>query len=340
MLNETVIRRLNRIIKEDLSINDEFDCYIDQIGREILKQYNAETSKKRSGFDYSDSGSLPGEYDGHKYTIYWSVYEFSDYSKYEKFVSEGGFVESYFMYGFKWVKIPVIVIGGHLDVGEFYDSLHHEMEHFFQTGNMGRDFGNQLSYAFARDNLNCKDELVRHLSTLLYANEKTGEQDAMINGLWGSLKNNGSYPLIEDALERSEAYVYLKRLYAALKFFNSNSGNEELIRKYYELRGKIGINYSFRSLRRFTKKAIKSFERKMGRVIYKFKKKYLVNNGVRFSKLNLNEGIYPGFLIINHSNELINEAKKYRENAVKNYLYESSCLNVKKLKYVQLQTIS
>ena len=271
---ELIFERINRVIEEDYGINNELEVFVDRIGDRIVGKY------LNNGMDV---GSIVSEFRGKKVTYRWRICRFKDMDDYFKAASTG-VLDSEYRYGENVIYVSAVYVGGKFLKADFYDSLWHESEHLLQTDSWGRDFVDTPPYRYSTGEANSDDELTRHLSTVFYMNDKTGEIDATVNGLWGRLRAVGTYDTTERVFIESDAYGWLNRLYSAIMYLETNKDNAEVANAYNKLKMERGIRASFASVVRIARKSARSMERKIGRVITRFKNRGIVNEGIRFGR--------------------------------------------------------
>ena len=134
-MNKLLIERINKIIVETQGINDELDLFVYGVAKKIEKKVSkTDVEHSQFGYDYYD-GFLKDVFNGSNITVYYTIAYFVNDEEYNAYLNKHGeFHNGFYKIGSKLnIKICLVVIDGKYDDGEFYDSIHHEMEHLFQT---------------------------------------------------------------------------------------------------------------------------------------------------------------------------------------------------------------
>ena len=132
-LNETFIKRINKIITEEFGINDALDKEATRATKSIITNINGKDFK----WDY-ESG-LYRRYHTEKVVlgeksvkIYVTNYWFKTVDEYESFL-KSAIVPLGYVYEANMLFIPLYSVGdAAFDVDEATDTIYHEIEHFFQ----------------------------------------------------------------------------------------------------------------------------------------------------------------------------------------------------------------
>lgn len=290
MMNKLLIERINKIIVETQGINDELDLFVYGVAKKIERKVDkTDVEHGQFGYDYYD-GFLNDVFNGSNITVYYTIAYFVNDEEYNAYLNKHGeFHNGFYKIGSKLnIKICLVVIDGKYDYGEFYDSIHHEMEHLFQTKMMGKDFGSDELNAFVKNNIRSNNVYDRILAETIYATRRA-EQDAMVNGMYGYVKNkveNGSAFDVDKYIIESEACIWLNKLYENYNFIKNSKENPEFIKAISDYK-KFGINYG--RLLYITKTGIKRFEEKIALVTRRIKqriiKEYHVHYDVKPSKI-------------------------------------------------------
>ena len=153
---------------------------------------------------------------------------------------------------------------------------------------MGKDFGGDELNAFVKNNIRSNNVYDRILAETIYATRRA-EQDAMVNGMWGYVKNkveNGSAFDVDKYIIESEACIWLNKLYENYNFIKNSKENPEFIKAISDYK-KFDINYG--RLLYITKTGIKRFEEKIALVTRRIKqriiKEYHVHYDIKPSKI-------------------------------------------------------
>lgn len=167
-------------------------------------------------------------------------------------------------------------ISGNIDKPSLYDSIYHELSHYFQgiSGN-SEIFKNDPKYVAAASFMMNGKYHERMISTLYYF-AKRFEGDGYVNGLYGALSAMGNtVPRYED-LEGTDAYLAIKQFRECLNNVSENSNNNAYKEFCYS---KFGI-----TLMRLLKIAYSSyyrFMRNIGRVLIKYRQD-MIGEGIHF----------------------------------------------------------
>lgn len=285
-LNETFIKRINKIITEEFGINDALDKEATRATKSIITNINGKD------FKWDDESGVYKRYHTEKVTlgeksvkIYVTNYWFKTVGERDSFL-KSAIVPLGYVYEVNMIFIPLYSVGdASFDVDDATDTIYHEIEHFFQTSKMGHNFGSSDLYVKAKSNIKSQDSVTRAVAEIFYMSFES-EQDAMANGMYGSLKKY-SYVEVHKKIMESEAAVWCKKLYEdynLLKKTDRDALNAEL-EKY----GK-----SYEQFFKITARTIKRFEKKLARTTFKLIKDAQLRDGVRFEPGKLEESYTPG----------------------------------------------
>lgn len=285
-LNETFIKRINKIITEEFGINDALDKEATRATKSIITNINGKDFK----WDY-ESG-LYRRYHTEKVVlgeksvkIYVTNYWFKTADEYNSFL-KSAIVPLGYVYEANMLFIPLYSVGdAAFDVDEATDTIYHEIEHFFQTSKMGHNFGSTELYAKVISNIKSRNETTRAIAEIFYMSFPS-EQDAMVNGMYGSLKKY-SYVEVHKKITESEAAVWCKKLYKdynLLKKTDKDTLNVELE----------NYNKNYEQFFKIATKTIRRFEKKVARTAFKLIKDAQLRDGVRFEPGKIEESHDPG----------------------------------------------
>ena len=285
-LNETFIKRINKIITEEFGINDALDKEATRATKSIITNINGKDFK----WDYESEVYI--RYHTEKVTlgeksvkIYVTNYWFKTADEYESFL-KSAIVPLGYAYEANMLFIPLYSVGDEtFDVDEATDTIYHEIEHFFQTSKMGHNFGSAELYAKAKSNIKSRNKTTRAIAEIFYMSFPS-EQDAMVNGMYGSLKKY-SYVEVHKKIMESEAAVWCKKLYKdynLLKKTDRDTLNAELE----------NYNKNHEQFFKIAAKAIRRFEKKLARTTFKLIKDAQLRDGVRFEPGKIEESHAPG----------------------------------------------
>ena len=285
-LNETFIKRINKIITEEFGINDALDKEATRATKSIITNINGKDFK----WDY-ESG-LYRRYHTEKVVlgeksvkIYVTNYWFKTADEYNSFL-KSAIVPLGYEYEANMLFIPLYSVGdAAFDVDEATDTIYHEIEHFFQTSKMGHNFGSAELYAKVISNIKSRNETTKAIAEIFYMSFPS-EQDTMVNGMYGSLKKY-SYVEVHKKIMESEAGVWCKKLYKdynLLKKTDRDTLNAELE----------NYNKNYEQFFKIATKTIRRFEKKVARTAFKLIKDAQLRDGVRFEPGKIEESHDPG----------------------------------------------
>ena len=285
-LNETFIKRINKIITEEFGINDALDKEATRAAKSIIANINGKD------FKWDDESGVYKRYHTEKVTlgeksvkIYVTNYWFKTVGERDSFL-KSAIVPLGYVYEVNMLFIPLYSVGDvPFDVDDATDTIYHEIEHFFQMSKMGHNFGSAELYAKAKSNIKSRNETTRAIAEIFYMSFPS-EQDAMVNGMYGSLKKY-SYVEVHKKIMESEAAVWCRKLYKdynLLKKTDKGTLNAEL-EKYSK---------NHEQFFKITARTIKRFEKKLARTSFKLIKDAQLRDGVRFEPGKLEESYTPG----------------------------------------------
>lgn len=285
-LNETFINRINKIITEEFGINDALDKEATRATKSIITNINGKD------FKCDDESGVYKRYHTEKITlgeksvkIYVTNYWFKTVEECNEFLKKT-VVPLGYVYEANMLFIPLYSVGNEsFDVNDATDTIYHEIEHFFQTSKMGHNFGSAELYAKAKSNIKSRNETTRAIGEIFYMSFPS-EQDAMVNGMYGSFKKY-SYVEVHKKIMESEAAVWCKKLYKdynLLKNTDMDTLNAEL-EKY----GKSNEQFF-----KIAARAIMRFEKKLARTSFKLIKDAQIRDGARFEPRKIEENHVPG----------------------------------------------
>lgn len=301
-LNEIFIQRINKVITEEFGINDALDREATRATRSIITNLNGKDFKWDDNSKvYEKSHTETVTFENKKVKIYVTNYWFEDKKAYQDFRKKS-LIPIGYSYEAKMIFLPLFSVGGNsFNDEEAADTIYHEIEHFFQTSKMGHNFGSEQLYAIASSNIGTKDKFERALADVIYISSPS-EQDAMVNGMYGSLKN---YTVIEihKKIRESEAAVWCKRLYKDYQLLKKTDDNDLsfALEKYGKTK---------KWFVRVTAKAIKRFEEKIARTSFKLIKDAQNRDGFR-QEPSLKEDYTPGksYWLTDRFDQILKEEK-------------------------------
>ena len=176
----------------------------------------------------------------------------------------------------RWICIPIFVIGGK-PPEDLFDTVYHEIEHAFQTTKMGHDFGGGKQYIMSISNLSNKNEAERTVAEIIYSMSRA-EQDALVNGMYGQLKNTSNIITLDDDFKNSEAYLWLGKLHDGISAVEKNNDYDAVISRY---------GWNRNTFLNRAKKSEREFINKITRVMYKLKTEVLEGYRVHVSSKSL-----------------------------------------------------
>lgn len=270
ILNEQIRNGVNGFITEDYGINNDLDEKLSGAINVVTKQL------KGSDFIKGDDGirrkivrgnlSISGKTVRYEIINYW----FNNGEEFENFISRHITPQGYISM-LNTIFIPLFSVGKGFSYEDFCDSFYHEVEHAFQD-----IMGNSITippkvYRIAISNLNSQDEVERAVADMFYIGDRK-EQDAFVNGLWAYVSKSEDFVSMNEKIKETEAFTWLKRLYKDKELLEKCENLGGYLQKY----GKKRENFLA-----FAGKVVKSFERKIARVVFRLKKNKMIAEGYR-----------------------------------------------------------
>ena len=168
-LNETFIKRINKIITEEFGINDALDKEATRATKSIITNINGKD------FKWDDESGVYKRYHTVKVTlgeksvkIYVTNYWFKTVEERDSFL-KSAIVPLGYVYEANMLFIPLYSVSDvPFDVDDATDTIYHEIEHFFQTSKMGHNFGSAELYAKAKSNIKSRNETTRAIAEIFY----------------------------------------------------------------------------------------------------------------------------------------------------------------------------
>ena len=256
--NNELIDIINEAIKEDLGINSELDKEANRAANSIISNINGKFPVIKDGTvqkQHSEKATVAGK----TITFHVTAYFFDSEKEKEKWLSKHVVLSGWFE-KMLWINIPIFVINEKLP-DDLFDTVYHEIEHAFQTIKMGHGFGGQDKYVLAISNLKNNSSYERTIAEIVYSMTRS-EQDALVNGMYGQLKNKSTILTLDDDFKNSEAYIWLKKLHDGIKLVESTNDYDGVILKY---------GWNRENFINIAKKSEKEFLNRITRVLYKLK---------------------------------------------------------------------
>lgn len=285
VLNELFLKRINKIITEEFGINDALDRAASKAslsiisnlqGKDFIWDDNSNVYKKK----HIETVTIENNTVKIHVTNYW----FKTEKDYLRFLNETVIPFGY-VYEVNMIFIPLYSIGKReFNQEEAADSIYHEIEHFFQTLKMEHNFGSEQLYVTARQYLQSQDKTERALADIIYISSPS-EQDAMVNGMYGSLKGCSMIE-IHKKIRESDAAMWCKRLYEDYQLLKNT--NEDAMLPALKQYGKTKKWFI-----RIAAKAIRRYEEKIARTSFKLIKDAQRRDGFH-DEPKINENYSPG----------------------------------------------
>lgn len=261
-ITEILRKRINKIIIEDYGINLELDNVASSTSKKIISNLNGKYFVKRDDGQFVKEHTEIVQINNKTIKIFVTNFWFKTKTNKNNFLKTH-VIYNGFIFETNWILITLFDIGSKkFSEEDLNDTLYHELEHAFQTSKMQHNFGSPTIYAIAKTNIFSSDKISKSLAEIIYASTKN-EQDAMINGLYGSLKNY-NFIEIDKKIKKSEAYIWYKKLFLA--YLTINSLDEKQLQQYL-----LPYNKTKKWFLTIAKKGIKRFERKLARTVFKLK---------------------------------------------------------------------
>ena len=284
LIIEKIERDLREVINEELGVATEVTILKNKVYNEI------ENALKNTKSDIIDDGTglKEGYFNinafGKDLTVFFHCYNFRDRQYKEKYLKKYGITDDYdatSSHIYKKVagenrliinKISITldsVNGTIQNKPQVMDSIQHELEHIYQQTKMGKSFGNDNFYNAVTTNMYSKNDYLRHLSNLLYMNNKS-EIEGYANGLYAFITGteNGGELDYKPLYFKSSAYKRLQQVYKSKEFIEqhfNDSKMDDAINVYKE------YGLTKQKLPSIINYTIKEMLRKFGRVLIKAK---------------------------------------------------------------------
>lgn len=280
-IQEEVISDINRIILEELTVNDTVLQADD-----IVKDYISNNIQLQKDNIFADGGAIR--------KLLFSLKIFNNLLKVNFQVTNYNFKnETYYQEYIKKQEIDTNCESVYNKVGsrefafcyinyisinfrplpKFSEDVHHEMNHLYQQYSDGKTYGNSLKMASINTDLFSDKEKKKNAATLMYmANYQ--EQDSFVSSVYSYVKHNFYLTKdkwnIDNLLKETDAFQRLCQLKDLYKMISSNRA---------EYRDILLKDYGFKRWDRFDKRiknAIDRFEHKFSMVVKKCKKDFVV----------------------------------------------------------------
>lgn len=270
-LTEIIKKTVNSILKEELDINDAVDKMNDEIRRKIISEWRGLPRENvRDGLTKS-CGSFEYDIFGTVFTVNYTVFNYRDeyaaMSGGEKYGANVKIID-------KVIELSVVAISGYIDERYLSGSLQHEIEHWFQRKNSGKPLlAKSKVYDLAVENLgsNGHNGWDGTLANVIYYS-RNEEQDAFVNGLYGTLKNMAYGYDFKDLIEKSE-------IFRAIGFMNAVG--KEMREHFYDDDFKDACEMVYGKKRRWfigqAKTAEWKIAEKLNKIIKKAKKERIIS---------------------------------------------------------------
>lgn len=280
-IQEEVISDINRIILEELTVNDTV-LQADEIVKDYILnniRFQKETIIANGAATRKLSFSLKIFNNTLKVNFQVINYNFKNESYYKEYINKQDVdtnCESvYNKVGsreFAFCYINYISIG-FKPLPKFSEDIHHEMNHLFQQYSDGKTYGNSMKMAAVNTDLFSEEEKKKNVATLMYlANYQ--EQDSFVSSVYSYVKHNFYLTRdkwnIDNLIKETDAFRMLCQLKDLYKEINSSRA---------EYRNILLKDYDFKRWDRFDKRiknAIDRFEHKFSMVVKKCKKDFVV----------------------------------------------------------------
>ena len=244
LIIEKIERDLREVINEELGVATEVTILKNKVYNEI------ENALKNTKSDIIDDGTglKEGYFNinafGKDLTVFFHCYNFRDRQYKEKYLKKYGITDDYdatSSHIYKKVagenrliinKISITldsVNGTIQNKPQVMDSIQHELEHIYQQTKMGKSFGNDNFYNAVTTNMYSKNDYLRHLSNLLYMNNKS-EIEGYANGLYAFITGteNGGELDYKPLYFKSSAYKRLQQVYKSKEFIEQHFNDSKM----------------------------------------------------------------------------------------------------------------
>ena len=272
---------LNEAISEEMGIADTVKEEGERFANKVKDVIRMQEPKKENVADnvIKNSYSFYENIMNEKFNVSLAYYNFLTRESFEVNSQNIDYNSAQLISDGKRVRFLIIKcygISGGLDASSLYDSVYHELSHYYQgiSGN-NEIFNDDPKYMTASSYLRSNVKAERDIS-LLYYYSKRFEGDGYVNGLYGTLTAlNNPIPRYED-IENTDAYTAIKQFKFCLIEVSENSENKE----YQNFcRSKYGMSLS--KLLKIAYTSYYRFMRNIGRVLIKIRKDK-INEGIHF----------------------------------------------------------
>jgi len=271
---------LSKLITEELGINYSVIVESEKITQEILS--DIKTRKKNyfsnvPGVSYIDGRIMHSTF-GYNLTVCYRYINFRDKNFFDDYSSKVPVLKNSFNVNTKTLTLTITAISGKVIEDTLYDTIQHELHHFFQEEKIGKPFNANSLYKIA---LACKrkpkNSLTYMLGDMLYITLKC-EEEAYTNGLYAALVHNYRNDNIptNEVLDNSSVYNALLTLRKEKEFILQNINDDELVKTSEVIRKITGKNIN--NIISFIERGEKELLRRIGRVIIKAQKDCSVPN--------------------------------------------------------------
>ena len=270
VLNEQIRTEINNFITEDYGVNNAFDEELTNAINIVTKQLNG--NKFIKGEDGINRKVVRGNLTLNSKTVKYEItnYWFNNEKEYEVFIKHHITPQGYIS-TLNTVFVPLFSIGKDFSFEDFYDTFYHEAEHAFQDIMGGVVTFPTKKYSIAISNIKSTDNVERAIAEIFYLSDRK-EQDAFVNGLWGYVSKSKNFFSMNDKIKDSEAFIWVKKLREDKKMLEKCENIDDYLKKYGKKR---------EGFLNFTEKVIRSFERKIARVVFRLKKNKIISEGFR-----------------------------------------------------------
>lgn len=283
-MDNIILEEIEKILKEELSVNNEIDNISEEIMLNIGNDYKIGNKQIIKDSIYLYSSSFTKTFLDKKIYINYKIYNFLNNEVFQMCKDDYGITDgsSACLEGGRFIMVSIngYCVSGTLNKALLLDTIRHEIEHIFQQIKSGKVIPQNNAYnTFAQPMyLYNEDNITKTIANLIYLSERF-EIDAMVNGLYGELKEMGGKGISRYGLMKTYAYGKYKeylRLYNDIISFDKQVVNNIL--------KKGDINYM-----QFIKRiewGKKYFINKIGKVFFKYKKDMLKENNWSFYSKN------------------------------------------------------
>ena len=211
---------IDKTINEAMSIADSVTVVATDIGRNLMD----DMSRVQGGLCFEGgiekTGSFMYNKNGLSVMIKWVCYNYYTLplgTATLQYTGETSIDENY-------MKFEVISYNGKLDYKEFYDTIQHEVTHYYEQKVWGRRFvKGDKNYETALTNSNSpnSDDVDKDVALIIYA-KSYFEQSAYLNGAYQHMMNSDDY---SSKFENSMKETALYKLYEKVKFARAKINN-------------------------------------------------------------------------------------------------------------------